>query len=194
MSDKPKVSSQSQKELDKVDAQFQQFNEQVNNLTSDSMNAAPTETTEPQTKLSSREIAKKDVIHLKPRSSISSREPFNEKFREDYNFAKEYVTFIAENLECIGQTIDVWTKPFPGMPAQWWEVPVNRVVSAPRYVAERIKGCNYHVLSMVERPSSTDQYGNTMVGTMIASSKKQRLDAQPADSTRKSIFMGASGF
>ena len=51
---------------------------------------APKEEVEAQTKLSSKEIAKSKDIYLKPIKTISrSKESkFNEKFRNDWNFAK----------------------------------------------------------------------------------------------------------
>jgi hypothetical protein len=190
---KPKVSSgAAQKELDKVERQFDEFKSQVDSLTLDRMNQAPKEEGEPQAKLSSKEIRKNDPILLKPQSTISSREKFNENFREDYNYAKERVTFVAQNNEIIGESITVWTKRFPGVPAEKWVVPVNVPVNGPRYLAEQIKGCTYHRLTMEDRPTSSDRTG-VFTGAMIADVVKQRLDAIPCIE-RKSIFMGASGF
>jgi len=62
------------------------------------------------------------------------------------NFQKEYVQFIAENKEIIGETIEIWTRPFGGMPAEFWKVPVNKPVWGPRYLAEQIKRCYYLVI------------------------------------------------
>jgi len=194
MSDKPKVSnSNSQKELDKVEARFDQYKSEVESLTLDRMNEAPKQELEPQTKLSSKEIAKTNAIFLKPKTIISSREKFNESHRVDYNFANERVTFIAENNEIIGESIDMWTKPFPGMPAEEWIVPTNKPVNGPRYLAEQIKKCTYHRLVMKEDAVTRTDHAGAYMGTMIADTTKQRLDAHPVDE-RKSVFMGASGF
>ena len=103
---------------------------------------------EPQTKISQSDIAKSKDVYLKPAKTIGSKERFNEKFREDYNFSKEYVQFIAENKECIGETTELWTKPYPGLPAEFWQVPSNKPVWGPRYLAERIKGCA-HIIDLV---------------------------------------------
>lgn len=193
MTDKPKVSSSSQKELDKVAEQFDKFKENVENLTLDRMNAAPREESEPQTKLSSKEVAKSHIPVLKPKRTVSCREKFNEKFREDFNFASEMVCFVAQNNEIIGETITMWSRPFPGMAAEEWEIPTNKPVRAPRYVAEQLKKCQYHRLVMEEsRPTSSDHTG-VYVGSMIADSVKQRLDAHPVGES-KSVFMGVSGF
>jgi ATP-dependent Clp protease ATP-binding subunit ClpA len=190
---KAKVSSSdAQKELDKVEKQCDQFNKEIKDLTLDRMNEAPKEELEPQTKLSQKEIAKIDAIVLKPKRTISSKEKFNETHRSDYNFAIERVNFIAQNNEIIGETIDMWTKPFPGMPAEWWEIPTNKPVNAPRHVADQIKRATYHRLVMQDKAISSDHAG-TYTGTMIADTVKQRLDAHPIIE-RKSVFMGASGF
>ena len=129
MAEKPKHhNSESAKELDKLEGQFNEFEKQINDLTLDRMNVAPKQDVEPQTKLASSEISKIPEHYLKPSRAIGSREKFNEKFRDKYNFSKEYVHFTAENKEIIGETIELWTKPFPGMPAEFWQVPVNKPV------------------------------------------------------------------
>jgi hypothetical protein len=192
MAEKPKVNSAGERELQKAEAQFKAFDENVQTLTMDRMNEAPKIEMEPQTRLSQSEISDSKDIYLKPHRSINSREKFNEDYRKDYNFAKEYVYFIAENKEIIGEDIDIWVKPFAGMPAEWWKVPVNKPVWGPRYLAERIKGCQYHRLTMKE--SVTDASGmGQFYGQMVSDTTIQRLDALPATKT-KSIFMGAHAF
>ena len=188
---KPKVNSAGEAELEKVEKQLDDFNTQVKDLTQDRMNATPKVEHEPINKLSSKEIEKSPDVYIKPSRSVSDRSKFNEKFRDDYNFAKEYVKIIAENREVIGETLEFWTRPFAGMPAEFWIVPVGKPVWVPRYVAERIKGCTYHRLSMQDRPTSVDGMG-TYLGTMVVDNIIQRLDAHPADQKRKSIFMGSS--
>ncbi len=187
---KPKVSSLGNKELDKAEKQFEAFDQNIKDLTLDRMNTAPKIDFEPQTKLSSKDIEKSKELYLKPFRSVSSKEKFNEAFREDYNFAKEYVHFTAENKEIIGEELDFWVKPFAGMPAEEWKVPVNKPLWAPRYVAERIKGCKYHRLVMQESTTMGADGMGKYYGSMVADTTIQRLDAIPV-STRKSIFMGA---
>ncbi len=187
MKEKPK-----NPEMDKLEKQFDEFDKQVKELTQDRMNEAPLKEVEQQTKISGREIDKSKDIYLKPHRTISSKEKFNENFRNEYNFAKEYVHFIAENYEIIGETIDMWTKPFPGLPAEWWQIPTNKPVWAPRYVAEQISRCKYHRLQTVDKPVSQES-GMTYYGTMVADTTINRLDAKPVLKQR-SIFMGATSF
>lgn len=193
---RPEVSTgTAEKELDRLQEQFDKFEQGVKDLTQDRLMAHKPEEKEQQTKLSSREVANSQDIYLKPTRTISSREKFNEKFREQYDFAKEYVKFIAENREIKGERIDMWTKPFAGMPAEFWEVPVNKPIWAPRYVAEQIKKCYYHRLKMqdnTQQMMSQDGMGQ-YYGAMVIDTTEQRLDAIPA-AERKSIFMGASSF
>ena len=192
--EKPKVTGIAQKELDKVEKQFDQFKDQLDSLTLDQMNKAPKEEQEPQTKLSQREIEKKNDLYLKPKRTLGCVKPFNEKFRKNWEFAKEMVSFIAENRELIGDNITLWTKPYAGIPAEEWVVPVNRPVWGPRYLAERIKGCSYHRLTMREDGPVVGSDGlGQYTGQMIADSIINRLDAHPVNSG-KSVFMGASGF
>jgi hypothetical protein len=193
VTDKPKASTQfAQKELDKAEAQFEKFNEDVKSMTLDRMNETPVQETEPQTKISTKEAQKKDGIWLKPVRSLSSKEKFNEAYRKTYEFAKQYVKFIAENKEIIGETINKWTKDFPGVDCEYWEVPVNTVVWGPRYLAEGIKKCKYHRLIMRDTPTNADGMG-TYYGTMAVDTTVQRLDAHPV-TENTSVFMGASSF
>lgn len=193
MAEKPKVNSHAQRELDKTEAQFEKFDEQVKSLTLDRMNEAPKMETEQQTKISNRELQKNDGVYLKPDRAISCQDKFNEKYRDEYNFKKEYVSFIAENKEIIGESIELWTKPFAGVPAEFWKVPVNKKVNGPRYLAEQIKKCSYHRLIMNEQKiTGSNQFGQEY-GQLVVDSTVQRLDAHPV-SERKSIFMGAASF
>lgn len=190
---RPKVNSQSQKELDKAEKQFAEFDQQVKDLTLDRMNMAPKVDLESQTKLSQRDVEKSKDIYLKPNRTLSCRDKFNEDFRDDWNFAKEYVHFIAEHKELIGDNIEMWTKPFSGVPAEFWIVPTNKPVWGPRYLAEQIKRKNYHRLKTEDRASSGYDFSGQYTGQIVVDTTVQRLDAMPVNS-RKSIFMGANSF
>ena len=187
----PKVNSTGQKELDKIEKQFDAFDNQVQSLTLDRMNMAPKAEQEQQTKLSQKDIEKSTDTYLKPFRSIGSREKFNENYREEYNHAKEYVHFFAENKEIIGETIDMWTKPFAGVAAEWWKIPCNKNIWAPRYVAEQLKRAYYHRLTMQQNVGTGSDGAGQYYGAMAVDSTVQRLDAIPV-STRKSIFMGTT--
>lgn len=190
---RPKVNSEGQRELDKAEEHFKEFDESIKSMTLDRMNsAAKTEEIEPQTKLAQSEIEKSKDIYLKPARSISSKEKFNEKFREDFNYSTEYVNFIAENREIIGETIELWTKPFAGMPAEFWQIPTNKPVWGPRHLAEKIKKSNYHRFVMEDKVTSGDGRGS-YYGQMAVDTVVQRLDAHPV-SKRKSVFMGTHTF
>ena len=186
---KPRIQ---ENEMEKLEQQFEKFDANVKELTKDRMDMAPKLETEPQTKLSSSEIDKAKDIYLKPNRSIGSREKFNENYRDSYNFDKEYVKFIAENNEIKGEMIEIWTKPYAGMPAEFWQVPVNKPLWGPRYLAEQIKRKSYHRLMMEDRKTNSEG-GMTYYGQMAVDTTVQRLDARPV-STKKSVFMGAVNF
>lgn len=194
MAEKPKAhTSLAEKELDKAEKQFDAFDQNIKELTHDRMNMAPKLEEEPQTKMSVREQQKAADIYLKPHKTIGCRDKFNEKFRDQYNFDKEYVRFIAENKEVIGETIDIWTRPFGGMPAEEWLVPVNKPVWGPRYLAEQIRRKTYHRLVMQRNTVRDVDHMGTYDGQMVADSTIDRLTAMPV-TDRKSIFMGSNGF
>lgn len=191
MTNKQKTSSE--KEIEKVEEQFEKFDDNIKQMTLDRMNQAKVEDLEPQTKISQKDLEKQKDIYLKPKRAISSKEKFNEKFREEYEFAKEYVCFIAEHKEIIGETIELWTKPFPGLPAEEWAVPTNKPLWGPRYLAEQIHKCKYHRFYMDQNQSTGTDGHVQYYGAMAVDKVIHRLDAMPA-STRKSIFMGSTKF
>lgn len=182
-----------EKELIEAGKQFDAFDASVKEMTMDRMNAAPKEETEPQTQISQADRDKMKDVYLKPFKTIGCREKFNEKFRKDYEFDKEYVNFEAENKEIIGETIELWTRPYPGMSAEFWKVPVNKPVWGPRYLAEQIKRANYHRLVMKENIVTGGDHAGQYFGSMAADTTVQRLDARPVTS-RKSVFMGNHRF
>lgn len=191
---KPEASSSfTQKELDKAEAQFEKFNDDVKAMTVDRMNEAPKEEKESQTKISNKEAQKCDALILKPLRTISSKEKFNETYRTQFNHMKERVRFTAENNEIIGESIELWTKSFPGQDAEFWNVPTNKVVEGPRYLAERIRKCVYHRLVMQDTQVTGRDDKGTYFGTLAADKTVHRLDAYPVRN-EQSIFMGASNF
>lgn len=193
MTEKPKVSgSLAQKELAKAEQQFENFESQIKEMTLDRMNTAPITETPPQVLTSQADREKQKEIYLKPERTIGCRDKFNENFRKEYEFDKQYVQFEAEHKEIIGEAIDIWTKPFAGIPAEFWKVPTNKAVWGPRYLAEQIKRKRYHRLIMQEKVTQVDGMGQ-YYGNMVADSTIQRIDARPV-SSNKSFFMGAKTF
>lgn len=191
LKNKPKLNNSSaQKELDKAEAQFEAFDEQVKEMTLDRLNATPKNENVPMARMSSNELSKKPDIYLKPERTIGCKEKFNEKFRSDYDRLRKYVQFIAYNKELIGEAIEIWTRPFPGMAAEYWKIPTGKPVWGPCYLAEQIKRKFYHRLVMQETSLAGDGMGQ-YYGSLAADTTIQRLDAEPV-SSRKSIFMGES--
>jgi len=175
----PKVNSAGQKELDRADEQFKAFDEQVKSMTVDHMNKAPVLETEPQTKMSNRELNKDDAPYIKPLRSINSKEPFNEKYRAQHTEAWKYVKCVVENNEIIGESVEVWTKRFAGDPAHFWKIPVNKPVYIPKLLADQLSQCSYHRLSMDQSQISSADGMGTYMGSMVVDHTKHRIDARP---------------
>jgi hypothetical protein len=193
MAEKPNMkSSLGNAELDKAEKQLDAFEDSVKKMTLDRMNEAPKEDVEP-IRMAQKDIEKSNDIYLKPHRQIGSRERFNENYRKEYEYAMEYVRFIPDNKEIQGETIDLWTKPFAGMPAQEWKVPVGKPVWGPRHLAERIASCKYHRLVMQQSVTTGADHMGQYYGAMAADTTIQRLDATPV-TTRKSIFMSDADF
>lgn len=191
MSKRPETSGFVQKELDNVEKQVSQVEESIKSMTMDKMNEAPRQETE--LKMSQKQINNSSDEHLKPIKYVGCKENFNEKFRDEYNFKNEYVRVVCQHNELRGDAIEKWSRPYPGLPAEFWRIPTNRPVSIPRYLAEEVKSCSYHRLVMDEKKVTDTAGGGTFYGAMQVDTIVQRLDAFPA-AERKSIFMGASGF
>lgn len=194
MAEKPRSNSASEREMEKVGAQLDSFEQNIKDLTLERMNETAKTEERAAPEISQKSISNSRDVYLKPTRTMSCKDVFNEKYRRDYDHKKEYVYFTAMNNELIGSSIEMWTKPFAGVHAEYWEVPVNRPVWGPRYLAEQIKGCTYHRLSMDETKVVGNTYAGAMTGQIIADNVIQRLDASPA-SKSKSIFMGSdTGF
>ena len=193
MTEIKKVKTSAESELESAKQQIDAFEKNVNELTLDRMNAAPKEDVEPQRNMSSQEVKKSTEIYLKPNKTIARRDKFNEKLRKQYEYDKELVYFIAENREIIGEDIELWTGKYGGMPVEFWKVPTNKPVWGPRYLAEQIKSCSYHRLTMNQSVVTESGGYGQMYGALAVDTTVQRLDARPA-TKRTSVFMGASGF
>lgn len=176
---RPKVNSESQKELDRAEDQFAAFDTQVKEMTLDRMNQAPDQGTEQQTKISTREANKADAPYIKPLRSINSKEKFDEKYRAQHTDAWKYIRCIVENNEIIGEAIEVWTKKFPGDSAHFWKVPVNKPVYIPKLLAEQLSNCKYHRLTMDQSTISSSDGMGTYMGSMVVDNTKHRIDCRP---------------
>lgn len=189
MAGKPNLNSPSaQKELDKVEEQFDVQEQEIKSLNLDRV--LPSKENYPEHQISSKEIEKSPDIYIKPKRSFPSREKFNEKFRDQYNRAKEYVHYTVQHEEIKGENVDFWTKPFPGVPAEEWSIPSGKAVWIPRYVADHLENnCTYHRLRTQDRPTSVEG-GMTYFGSMVVDELIYRISARPV-STRRTISMGS---
>jgi len=190
---KPNVGKQAQKHLDEAEKKFDKYNEELKSLSHDIVRSAPLKEEEAQTKLSSREVAKNNDLYLKPDKTMPDMQKFNEIFQKEWEFQSEYVNFIAEHKELIGETIEMWTHPFGGKGACFWKVPTNKPVWGPRYLAEQIKKRRYVRFKTDERRHTSSDGTGTFYGAMVAETVVQRMDANPV-SSHKSVFMGSGGF
>lgn len=167
-----------QKEIDRLDAEFNAKQQQMSSLSQDEMNKAPIAETEHQTKLSKQEVKQYDAPEIKPSQTIpgiGKRKPEQDNLRRR---AWELVKVVAENCEVIGEKIELWHKaPFSGEPCTFWQIPVNKPIYIPRFLADHLMTRNYHRLVMQETPVENNQYGQ-VIGQMIASETRRRLDCR----------------
>lgn len=195
MAQKLNVNSSGEKELEKVQEQFEDFSNQVKEYNMSRLNLVPKTGYEQQTKMSQSDIRNSTDIYLKPSKYVASQEKFNERFRKEYEYDKKYIPFIAENVECRGERIEMWTKPYPGCPAEFWEVPVNKPIWAPRYVSDQLKRKFHHQLEMKEHAEGSNYVGegstgDRYYGKIVCQNTIQRLDSREV-SSRMNIAMTA---
>lgn len=184
---KPEVSSGfAQRELDRAEAQFEKFDTEVKNLTLDRMNES-SEVEKPSVEISKKD-AYKDGVYIKPVRSISSKEPFNERFREAHTRAWEYVKCQAVNGEILGEKIELWNKKFPGDPATFWQIPVGVNIYIPRMIAKQISECKYHRLRMEQNTITENSGGMQYYGSLAVDSTVQRMDCVPVNKEFASNF------
>lgn len=202
MAEKPKmINSESQKQLDKAEKQLAEFDSNVKEMTMDRINQLAPKVDRPEeAPISQRDLRNSKDIYLKPEKIIGpgvnpktgESEKFNENFRAAYEYDKELVQFQAVNNEIIGETLELWTKPYGGTNCEFWKVPVNVAVWGPRYLAEQIKRKFYHRMKTEDRATAQGE-GMTYYGSMAVDHTIQRLDAFPV-SQRRSVFMGSRNF
>lgn len=181
MSRQPRIDSEGHKELNKVQEQISTLTEPIANSDISARAALPEVECEPQTKLSSREAKSADAPYIKPLRSISSKEKFNDKYKDAHRNGWEYVKCIVENKEIIGEAVEVWTKKFPGDPAHFWRVPVNKPIFIPRLLAEQLASCKYSRLKMKEdeRQVTGSDHAGTYVGALQFEETVKRIDCTP---------------
>lgn len=187
--------SKTVQELEKHAKAADAFEAKVKDLTHDTMRAAPLREEEPELKLSNRELKASRDVYFKPIRTISSNQKFNENFRKSYEYDMELVKFVAEHKE-LGSKIETWTRPYGGMSAEYWEIPVNTPGWGPRHLAAQIKRCTYTRIVMTA-DNANDVRQHTEMGTLIGNPKAdyqvQRLDARPV-STASTTFFNSKDF
>lgn len=181
--EKPKVQSpELKKEIDKLDTSLNAMHTEAKQDNDVSFIQTHNYDLEEQTKKSSRELSKENIIHLTPSKWLADGQKFNEAFRKDWEFAKMRVNFIAEHREMKGERVELWTHEFGGVGAEFWRVPVNCVVNGPRYLAEQMHKNGYKSKVMDEHALkdrlTSENYNEDHVpfGKDVF---KKRINAQP---------------
>lgn len=185
---RPRLDSEGQVELDKLDDQIESTMKE-NKEIMENVSKIKTEERAPQREMSQWEKENAKEIHLKPTRSIADRVKFDEKWRKDFNFDMEEVCFMAENHEVIGEDITLWTKKYPGQPAQEWCIPVNKPVWGPRLLAEQLLNCKYSVFVQKDTAQLGNDYAGSYHGTIAVEKRVERLTARPV-TQQKSLFSG----
>ena len=180
------VDAAANKELERVEQNLSAITEPVKALDPSKI---VTQESAPQTQMSKKEEVTYDAPVLKPIRSINSREPFNEKYREDWKKGWELVKVIVENREIMGECPEPWSKSFAGDPAHQWRVPVNKPVYMPRHLAVQLSKCKYQIFRMEDKQMTNSDGMGTYYGSMVVDSTKDRISIRSCGSSSH-----ASGF
>lgn len=192
---KPRLSSREANiELEKVEKQFaeSEFNEtqhKMANLTMDERQNIPVQESDPQTKLSKKQLADMGYIIVKPKKRLGSSQKPEPRWQKEREHAWQLVKAILENKESPGEVIEMWTHPFKGDSYDFWELPTNKPVLIPRHLANDVAASNYIQYKMEEdKKNVVDENGETMyVGKKVTTTRKPRLTAQPYVDTFKEV-------
>jgi hypothetical protein len=84
----------------------------------------------------------------------------------------------VENNEIVGENVQFWLKPYPGLPAHEWIVPVNKPIYLPQYVAEHLAKRSYVRYVMQERRGAGE---GDLTHEMAAKEVRHRLDCRSVD-------------
>jgi len=131
------------KDTEKAVKEVMSLHKDMNELTVDRINetAPALKESEPQTKLSTRELAKNENIrYIEP---IRKLQPFGhlpEKWKKERDYDWEYVKGIFENEVSRGEPIRFTFSKWPGDPDCVWEIPSNVPVYVPRMIAKHLSG------------------------------------------------------
>lgn len=176
--ERPRVNSEGQKELDKAQAQFDQFDAKLKSL--NPFDRSKDNEHDAQVKLSTKEGQLADAPYIKPVRSVATKEPFNEKYRKAWEYGWQYVKCVVENNEIKGEGVEVWTKKFAGDPAHFWKVPCNKPIYIPRLLAKQLSECKY-VRYVAQDPRLTggaDGVTGGYFSDIVAETVQHRIDAR----------------
>lgn len=187
---RPRVDTQGQAQLTAVEENLNATIAQAKEVNPiEARHFAPKLEREEQTKLSSQEL-RKNIMVLKPvKVLFAVGQKFDEKFRDSYNYDKEYVDFVYEHQEEKGAPLEMWTKPYPGVPAEMWIIPANKSVSAPRYVQKQIDQMNYITRKYVDKAQVGSDFAGSYHGALEVENVVDRATTREV-SKKVNVFMG----
>lgn len=155
--------------------------EEMKNLTVDEINKAPLTEVEPQTKMSKEEVEHYDAPVIKPTRSFPAHSKPSSKEKKERERGWELVKCIAENVEIYGEKIEFWLNKYLGDPTHFWEIPVNKPIYLPRFVAEHLATRTYHRFKMVDRSGRSFMEGSSSgEESLVVRETLARVTCKPA--------------
>ncbi len=172
------------KDSEKAVKDVMSLHRDMNELTVDKINdVAPCQQeSEPQVKLSMKEIAKNECVrYIEPLRKLQPFGHLPEKWKKEHSHDWEYVKGIFENEVSRGEPIRFTFSKWPGDPDCVWEIPANIPVYVPRMIAKHLSGekdertgmqaMQYHTFEHIQKAESrirkddfADQF--TVTGTI----------------------------
>lgn len=114
---------------------------------------------EPQTKLTSRQIADQmGIKYIEPTRKLPPLGKLPECEKAKHSSDWEYVKGIYENYDFIGETLSFFLCLYPGDPDCLWQIPSNVPVFVPRMVARHLEECQqFHTFKYEQKPTQQIQ-------------------------------------
>lgn len=121
---------------EKIVRQVEDFSNAVQDMRN-AMNKTPEAVSERQMKVTSFQKQFPDALYLEPKHRIPTKGVRNSEKDKNKDYLHEYVVGIFES-QLVGSKLTLWKDGLPGDDFCMWEIPVNRPVGIPRFLAQHL--------------------------------------------------------
>lgn len=157
------------KDLENIAKKTAELTEEMSQLTVDKINEIAPEPTLDELKLTAKQKASDEgVIFVEPKRKFKGLGKLPEKLKREHARAWEYVKGIYENYVVNNEPVRFWHNgDFPGDPDCLWEIPSNKPVYVPRFIAKHLEECQkYHQFTSIAATSEPAPMNDYQVASL----------------------------